>query len=121
MYHSGYIKQHPGCLVERAFCHRHFNELNVSKFRNFRYKITEYSNHLNSANNFACTIEETEEFQGNVGQANISSLLEGTLTLMAIEKISKTWLCLKCNKPMEVNQEKKVVRCGMCNVVNKVV
>ena len=29
MYHSGYIKQYPGCLVGRTFWHRHFNKYNV--------------------------------------------------------------------------------------------
>ena len=63
--------------------------------------------------------EETEEFKENFSRAKTSSLLEGTLTLMAIEKINKKLLCLKWSHPMEVNQEKKVVKCGMYNVVNK--
>lgn len=39
--------------------------------------------------------EETEEFKENFSRAKTSSLLEGTLTLMAIEKINKKLLCLK--------------------------
>lgn len=63
--------------------------------------------------------EETEEFKENFSRAKTSSLLEGTLTLMAIEKINRKLLCLKWSHPMEVNQEKKVVKYGMCNVANK--
>ena len=63
--------------------------------------------------------EETEEFKENFSRAKTSSLLEGTLTLMAIEKINKKLLCLKWSHPMEVNQEKKVAKCGMCNAANK--
>lgn len=34
-------------------------------------------------------MEETEEFQKNVAQAKTSSLLEGTLTLRTIKKVTK--------------------------------
>ena len=88
-------------------------------FGDFCYKITKYVNYLNLPKSLACTIEETEEYHKNVAETKTSSLLEGTLILMAIEKINKKWLCLKCSNPMKVNQEKKVVKLGMCNVVNK--
>ena len=39
-------------------------------------------------------IKETEQFQENVSQAKTSSLLEGALTLMAIEKINKNCFAL---------------------------
>ena len=72
-------------------------------FKRFRCRSNKFGNFINTLKDGTCWIEECNSFKEILAEADMAELSEigGHLTLLTIEKISKTYICLKCLAKIE--------------------
>ena len=87
-------------------------------FQKFRYRINKYGRYINSTKSCETSIDETTDFEEPVTEASIaSSLIEGCLTVMAVEKIQKKVACCKCNEKIDMVNSINILKCRSCGKV----
>ena len=87
-------------------------------FQKFRCRINKYGRYINSTKSCETSIDETTDFEEPVTEASIaSSLIEGCLTVMAVEKIQKKVACCKCNEKIDMVKSTNILKCRVCGTV----
>ena len=86
----------------------------------FRYISNKCGNYINTLKDGTCSIEECNSFKEILVEADMAELseIDGQLTLLAIEKTNKTYICLKCSERIEFVVS-VTARCSNCKGLNK--
>ena len=102
------------------YCEKEVVKDNTYIFKRFRYRSNKFGNCINTLKDGTCSIEECNSFKEFLAEADMAehSEINERLTLLRIEKTSKTYICLKCSAKTEFVVS-VTARCSNCKGLNK--
>ena len=89
-------------------------------FQKFRYCVNKYGRYINSTKSCETSVDEITDFEEPVTEASIaSSLIEDSLTILAVEKVQKKVLYCKFSEKFDMVNSTTISKCRNRGTVGK--